>query len=78
MGAIFPDGRHEQGQESESDDGQVVYLSKSGNEIRNQVNGGKSVESGQDEENNLAFGEKARFSFPAAEVINGSDQEFLP
>lgn len=69
MGTVLLEGRHEQGQECEGDDGQVVYLAYSGNEIRNQVNGGKGIKSRQHQENKLAFGEKARFSFPAAEII---------
>ena len=75
MGVMFPDGRHEQGQEGEGDDGQVVYLANSRNEIRNQVNGGKGIKSRQSQENNLASGEKTRFSFPAAEIIDGPGQE---
>ena len=42
MGAMFPDRGHEQGQEGEGDDGQVIYLSYSRNEVRNQVNGEKA------------------------------------
>jgi hypothetical protein len=78
MGTVLLEGRHEQGQECEGDDGQVVYLAYSGNEIRNQVNGGKGIKSRQHQENKLAFGEKARFSFPAAEIIDGPGQELLP
>lgn len=75
---MFPDGGHEQGQEGEGDDGQVIYLSYSRNEIRNQVNGGKGIKSRQSQEDKLASGEQARFSFPAAEVIDGPDQKLLP
>ena len=78
MGAVLLDGWQEHGQERKGDDGQVIYLDYSGDEIRNQVNGGKGVERRQDEENKLAFGEKARFSFPAAEIIDGPGQELLP
>lgn len=55
MGAMFPDGGHEQGQEGEGDDGQVIYLSYSRNEIRNQVNGGKGIKSRQSQEDKLAL-----------------------
>jgi len=75
---MFPDGGHEQGQEGEGNDGQVIYLSYSRNEIRNQVNGGKGIKSRQSQEDKLASGEQARFSFPAAEVIDGPDQKLLP
>ena len=64
MGAMFPDRGHEQGQEGEGDDGQVIYLSYSRNEVRNQVNGGKGIKSRQSQEDKLASGEQARFSFP--------------
>ena len=77
MGAVLLDGWQEHGQERKGDDGQVIYLAYSGDEIRNQVNGGKGVERRQDEENKLAIGEKARFSFPAAEIIDGPGQELL-
>lgn len=78
MGAMFPDRGHEQGQEGEGDDGQVIYLSYSRNEIRNQVNGGKGIKSRQSQKDKLASGEQARFSLPAAEVIDGPDQKLLP
>ena len=54
MGAMFPDRGHEQGQEGEGDDGQVIYLSYSRNEVRNQVNGGKGIKSRQSQEDKLA------------------------
>ena len=53
MGAMFPDGGHEQGQEGEGDDGQVIYLSYSRNEVRNQVNGGKGIKSRQSRRTSL-------------------------
>lgn len=77
MGAVLFDGGQEHGQERKGDDGQVIYLAYSGNEVRNQVNGGKGVERRQDKKNKLAFGKQARFSFPAAEIIDGPDQQLL-
>ena len=77
MGAVLPDGGQEHGQEGEGDDGQVVQLAHSGNEIGNQVNGGKGVGRRQQEEHQLTFGEKPRFSLPAAEIVDGPDQQLL-
>lgn len=39
MGVLTLDGRHEQSQESEGYEGQVVNITNSWNEIRNQING---------------------------------------
>ena len=77
MGTVLPDGRKKHGQEGEGDDGQVVQLAYSGNEIGNQVNGGKGVGRRQQEEYQLPFGKKPWFSLPAAEIVDGPDQQPL-